>query len=116
MTTDMSSEQYFRCAGCGRFVAYSSMQKHYDTNHLEGIATERPPSPATVANPPAPPIVLGTAIPPPLPPIKTESVVIDIVLMYRSHKKAFRVWTLIVALMSMLFASGLYNWLVFHIP
>ena len=74
------------------------------------------PSPATVANPPAPPIVLGTAIPPPLPPIKTESVVIDIVLMYRSHKKAFRVWTLIVALMSMLFASGLYNWLVFHIP
>lgn len=110
------SEQYFRCGGCGRFVAYAQMQKHYETpGHKEGIATESPPAPATVANPPPAPMLYGHPIPPRLKESKQESIVFNIVLMYRNNPRAFWLWTVLVFAISALFTSNLYAWLVFHI-
>jgi hypothetical protein len=110
------SEQYFRCGGCGRFVAYENMQKHYESNHKEGIAVESPPAPATVSNPPPMPMVRGQIIPPATPEIGGfGNLVMNILLMRRSYPKAFVFWTIIVWVVSMLFTSNLFAWLVFHI-
>src|SRR5713226_5385641 len=109
------SEQYFRCGGCGRFVSYAHMEEHYNSKHEKGIATESPPSPSTVANPPPFPSLYGKPIPPSTPQPDTVSVMLDILLMRRSYKKAFLVWTLIVFAVTAMFISTLYTWLVFHI-
>ena len=111
----MNSEQYIRCGGCGRFVAFTNLDKHYSTNHQEGIAVESPAPPATVANPPQMPYIGRYPIPPSTPEPKSESFVINIMLMYKSYPRAFRWWTLIVFLLSMLFTSNLFVWIVFHI-
>jgi|SRR5467141_1647632 len=114
----MSTEQYsgyFRCGGCGRFVGNEAMQKHYETNHKEGIAVESPPAPATVANPAVPPMLGGHALPPtrqePDQPFR-----VNIKLMYRNFPVAFMWWTIIVFVAASLLISTLYNLvLVFHI-
>jgi len=114
MTTEQYSG-YFRCGGCGRFVGNEAMQKHYETNHKEGIAIEEPPAPATVANPAPPPMLYGHAVPPRMAEPKQESTVFNIVYMYRSYPRAFKLWSLLVAFLTAMFISSLYTWLVFHI-
>jgi|SRR6266571_740551 len=114
----MSSEQYsgyFRCGGCGRFVGNEAMQKHYETNHKEGIAVESPPAPATVSNPPAPQMLYGHAVPPRMAEPKQESVAFNIVFMYRAYPRAFKLWTFLVFAVTAMFISTLYTWIVFHI-
>jgi hypothetical protein len=114
---DMSSEQYsgyFKCGGCGRFVALEMMQKHYETNHKEGIAVESPPAPATVSNPTTPPMLSGHALPPTRPEPNLPFRV-NIKLMYRNFPVAFMWWTIIVFAATSLLISTLYNLLVFHI-
>lgn len=114
-----SSNDYFRCGGCGRFVLYSNMQTHYEGDkthkpHELGIAVEEPPAPATVANPPPPPMLHGN----PIPPIRTEPnqpFRVNIKLMYRNYPVAFLWWTLIVLIGTALLVSTLYNLVVFHI-
>ena len=91
------------------------MQKHYETNHKEGIAIEEPPAPATVANPAPPPMLYGHAVPPRMAEPKQESTVFNIVYMYRSYPRAFKLWSLLVAFLTAMFISSLYTWLVFHI-
>jgi len=91
------------------------MQKHYETNHKEGIAVESPPAPATVANPAVPPMLGGHALPPtrqePDQPFR-----VNIKLMYRNFPVAFMWWTIIVFVAASLLISTLYNLvLVFHI-
>jgi len=92
-----------------------NLDKHYLTSHQEGIAVESPPPPATVANPPSMPVVGGYPMPPPTPePKGFDRFVTNILLMRRSFPKAFLWWTVIVIIMTMLFTSDLFYWLVFH--
>jgi hypothetical protein len=89
------------------------MQLHYDgdkdhKSHELGIAVESPPAPATVANPPAMPQFGGYPIPPALPPQKTGSIGIDILLMKRSYSKAFWLWTGVVALLTAMAISSIF--------
>jgi hypothetical protein len=108
-----SSETYFRCGGCGRFVPYSKTNEHYKSDHKDGIAVEDPPAPATVANPAPPP---GWAVPPARPEPKTPGGVgFDILLMRRDYPKAFTVYTLIIFAVSSLIISNLMLWILFHV-
>jgi len=84
------------------------MELHYNTKHLEGIASEAPPAPATIANPPPMPSFGGYPIPPVVPPTKTGSIAIDIILMKRSHPKAFWVYTALVVGLTALAISSLF--------
>ena len=54
-------------------------------------------------------------MPPPTPePKGFDRFVTNILLMRRSFPKAFLWWTVIVIIMTMLFTSDLFYWLVFH--
>ena len=91
------------------------MQEHYDGTkensfkpHELGLVTDNPPAPLAVANPPAPPMFGGYPIPPVVPPTKTGSIAIDIILMKRSHPKAFWVYTALVVGLTALAISSLF--------
>ena len=92
------------------------MQEHYDSKppHTAGIAVEEPPAPATVENPPQIPMFGGRAIPPPIPESKTE-LAFQILLMKKSYRKAFYVWTAIVFALASMFISSLMLWVLFRI-
>ena len=99
-----------------------AMQLHYEGNkengfkpHDLGISIESPPAPATVANPPPPPMLYGHAVPPRMAEPKQESVACNIVFMYRAYPRAFKLWTFLVFAITAMFISTLYTWLVFHI-
>jgi hypothetical protein len=99
----MSSEQYFKCPGCGRFVAEKNLDKHYESRHKDLIATESPPAPATVVNPPVP-MLAGAPIPIQPIPQKSGSIAIDIIMMKRAYPRAF--WA-VVGLTSLLVALAI---------
>jgi hypothetical protein len=88
------------------------MEQHYNTKHLEGLAVESPPAPATVANPPPMPSFGGYPIPPVVPHQKTGSIAIDMILMKRSHPKAFWVYTGLLALFTAFVTSTLFLYLI----
>jgi hypothetical protein len=89
------------------------MQKHYESAHKEGIAIESPPAPATVANPPAPPMLHGHAIPPRFPE-PDQPFRVNIKLMQRNFPVAFMWWTMIVFVATALFISTLFSWIIAH--
>ena len=115
------SNDYFRCRGCNNIVAYSMMQKHCESNHVEGIADVRPRP--TVENPPPPPTFHGRVIPPSRPEPETQGGVFDqtfqkttnVILMYRSFPRAFKLWTILVFGLAAWIVSSLYTLIVFHI-
>src|SRR5690348_3430356 len=108
----MSSDSYFRCPGCGRFVNWNQADQHYKTDHKEGIATESPPAPATNPNPP--PGHPDWNVPPRRNEPKTPSVLLNIALMWRDYKKAFLVYTAIVIALTMLGTTNLFLWVILH--
>lgn len=92
------------------------MQKHYESNHKEGISVEVPPAPATVSNPPQMPMFQGHALPPIPPHQEKGSIGFDILYMKRSYPKAFLVYTGLVALLTALFISSVFlDVILFHI-
>lgn len=115
------SNDYFRCGGCQNIVQYSMMQKHYESNHNDGIADVKP-RPA-VENPAPPPMFHDRYIPPSRPEPHVEGGPFDrtfqrttnIILMYRSFPRAFKLWTIIVFGLTAWIVSSLYTLIVFHI-
>jgi len=88
---------------------------HIKSKHLEFIATETPPAPAEIANPPQ-----GRQdwnVPPRRPePHLPGGIVMNMAFMWRDYKKPFLLWTLLVFALSSVFISNLMLWLLFHVP
>lgn len=107
------SDSYFKCPRCGRFIDYKNMDAHFDSQCKEGIATESPPAPATVASPMPQPRIEGQVIPPIVPEPKLP-LYVRIPLMYKSFPKAFRIWTAIVFIISGMFWTSLFWQVIYY--